>query len=102
MVDNLKLLKIIEEASEVSQCCSKYIRFGKDNYNPNDEKKTENYKTLIQEIIDLEVAISKFLELDRDVFNYYNYLKSNIEYLRSRSDKYDYFMNISKKINNKE
>jgi NTP pyrophosphatase (non-canonical NTP hydrolase) len=56
MDQNLDILA--EEYAEVIQMCSKWKRFGLNNYSPLDEKCTPNWKLLEQELGDVLAMIS--------------------------------------------
>jgi len=57
------LVQLMEECAEVIQAASKYLRFGKYNFDPNDDNSKYNCEHLRNEILDLYTVI-RVLELN--------------------------------------
>lgn len=52
-----RLIHVVEECAEVQKAITKLIRFGPNEFNPNDPKRTPNVVALLQEVYDLENAL---------------------------------------------
>ena len=62
--DKFKLVKIMEEAAELSHAASKVLLWGPDNWDPTKPEPTSNITTLRSEWNDLKAAMRSFgLEL---------------------------------------
>lgn len=58
------LTKLMEECGEVVRIASKYQRFGRDSYNPNDNDPETNETSLINELGDLIAVMELLVEND--------------------------------------
>lgn len=63
----LLLVRIAEEAAEVIQAATKALRFGADNFHPDDATKETNIHALWREADDLNCAVLDFVEESRRV-----------------------------------
>jgi NTP pyrophosphatase (non-canonical NTP hydrolase) len=66
-IDKRYLPLIMEEAAEVIQICSKILRFGETDTNPNDPNAQMNFKELDKELGDLKAVYNLCGVLDEDV-----------------------------------
>lgn len=59
---------LIEEIGELLQAWGKYYRFGPLNYHPDDTDKKPNYRSILEEIEDVEKRLKQFrLLVESDV-----------------------------------
>ncbi len=56
------LVMLLEEAAEVIKCASKVLRFGYDDYHPDDQNKRSNRTLLGEELTDFAVMYSLLIE----------------------------------------
>ena len=89
------LLKLMEECNEVSQRCSKAIRFGLDEVQPGQEKNNE--QRIVEELLDL-FAVLQMLAVENILTSANMEDDKLLNELSNRSARIDKYLNYSKEL----
>ena len=82
----------MEECAEVTQIASKCLRFGRNNYHPNDKDKKLNVTELERELTDL--AAVRYMLADEGVLQIYS---PNYDEMKPKISKVTKYMEVSKR-----
>ena len=92
-LQEIALIKIIEECSEIQKVCTKALRFGLNNNHSEQPYPITNFQLLDLELKDFKAAIINFEEVTNNKFTDFTEEEKAI-----RKERINYFNNLSKKL----
>jgi hypothetical protein len=69
--EKLLYIRLMEECAEVTQICSKILRFGRNSFHPDDPNKTTNDELLSRECADLDAITATLVRIHNFVSDAY-------------------------------
>lgn len=92
--EQMLLLKVAEECAELTQICSKIIRFGADNKKPGQEY--TNSQLFNEEFADVWCTVNYYLAEKTGKENKFNDFQLNI--YNQRKERIDKYLEVSKQL----